>query len=365
MFENENKYDEQLLLAFLSSKTNLNVARLEQVLTAYKDLNTALSDGFSLFRPNKWVDKISFATIDEDILAFENSLNTNQISFFTIHSRCYPKLLLHLSDAPLVLYYKGNLEILANKQMITVVGARNTNRYTEIVMDKILTPACSLGIGVVSGLAFGVDALAHQIAVANKAPTIGVIGSGLDQKSFYPSENWGLSNQIVKDGGLVLSEYAPNTPCSKYTFPQRNRILASLTDLTWIVQARVGSGSLITAMRAREIGKTICTTPANILEECSGGNLKLLKEGASIISEYQDIVDLLGLKLYPEIQAKANIEYASLEEEKIHKILSLEPISTELLAQKSGIGDLSMHLTMLELSGLALNIGENRWVKAG
>jgi DNA processing protein len=297
-------------------------------------------------------------------LAFENNLKINEISFFTIWDNYYPKLLLHLNDAPLVLYYKGNLEILKSKQMITVVGARNTNRYTEIIMEKILAPSCQLGIGVVSGLAFGVDALAHQIAVKNKAPTIGVIGSGLDQKSFYPMENWALSKQIVADGGLILSEYAPNTPCTKYTFPQRNRILASLTDLTWVVQAKIGSGSLITAMRAREIGKTIATTPANILEECSGGNLKLLKEGASIISETQDIVDLLGLKLYPEIKAKAVIEYASPEEEKIHKLLSLEPISTELLAQKSEIEDLAMHLTMLELSGLALNIGENKWVRA-
>jgi DNA processing protein len=222
-----------------------------------------------------------------------------------------------------------------------------------------------LAVGVVSGLAVGIDAVSHNIALQNNAKTVGVIGSGLDQKSFYPSQNWHIRNKIIESGGCVLSEYAPGRLPNIYTFPQRNRILAALTDLTWVVQASLKSGSLITALQARELGKTLATTPADIRNKSFDGNLKLLKEGCQIVSEAQDIISLLGLKSHPEIQANKTIQFGSDDEKKLYEVLTIQPQNVENIAKscKMLVTEVSGHLTMLELSGLALSVGSNEWIR--
>ena len=265
-----------------------------------------------------------------------------------------------------MLYYQGNAELLklAEEEMITVVGSRKITKYTEILMDQILSKACLNGVGVVSGLAYGVDLLSHQIAVNNNAPTIGVLGGGLDRQSFYPKANLKLKKQIIDQGGLVMTEYAPGTEPNRYTFPKRNRILAALTPVTWVVQAQHKSGSLITANYAQDLNKTIAATPGSILENAYEGNIELIKNGANIITEPEDIMTLLGLSISLSSEA-VEVQIDDSTQNQIHKVLTLKPQNIEEICAKTGFDHTatSTALSMLELSSYAKHMGENDWIR--
>lgn len=366
LFESELDISENALLTYLSGEVNLNPIRFKEVFSLYESLNAAVFDDFNKFdkRKNKWLekwkgfDKTKFDKMME-------SLQVNEISVLTIFDENYPEKLKILDDYPLVLYYQGDLSLFDKKEVITVVGSRNYTRYAEILLNKTLKPTCQAGVGVVSGLALGIDGLSHQVALEGGSFTIAVIGSGLDDKSFYPSSNLGLKKQIIEQGGLVLSEYPPGFEATRFTFPRRNRILSALSELTWIVQAAKKSGTLITASLSRDLGKTVATTPGSVFEATLAGNLELIKDGASLITEPEDIFMLLGLKAYPEIVTERKIEFGSENEKKVYNILSLTPRLAEDVA-----GELDMKmteingvLTMLELSGLATSLGENQWIR--
>jgi DNA processing protein len=363
--------DSKVLLAILVDQINLSPARYLQIFGYYKSLADAIDDEFGLMQhlKLKWLDKIQLVIggLSAKILTLQKDLLAHKIELLDFDNPNYPASLKTLVNYPLVLYTQGDVKQLSNKMLITVIGSRITDPYAEIVSKQIVGPLCKLGVGVVSGMAVGVDGLAHQIALENKAVTVGVIGSGLDQRCFYPSQNWAMKNQIVLSGGCVVSEYAPGKLPSSYTFPQRNRLLAALTELTFVVQASSKSGSLITALKARDLGKTLCTIPADIRNQSFDGNLKLMKEGCQIITEAEDILTLMGLKMHPEIQIKETKQFGSRDEEKIYNILSIQARNTDNLTELSGLDSttVTVCLTMLELSGLAMNTGENNWIKAG
>ena len=329
-----------------------------------------MHDSFEKLRDEKWVKKFTKPyDLDIELQRFNDLLDFYQISAISYWSKLYPERLKILSnDAPVVLYYQGNIDLLQETNMITVVGSRDISSYSRIIMENTLKRACRLGIGVVSGLALGVDGFSHEIAISQGAKTVGVIGSGLDDGNFYPLQNLKLKNSILQSGGLVLSEYPPGFKATIYSFPHRNRILAALTDITWVVQAGLKSGTLITANIANELGKTVATTPNSVFDKGFGGNLKLLKDGANIISEPEDIIQLLGLSIMQTHVAEMVNEpqFDSQQEKSVYNLLSLKPTSTDEISLKSGISsvELASILTMLELNGLITNIGSNEWVKS-
>jgi DNA processing protein len=361
----------QVILAILVDQINLTPARHLQIFAYYKSLVRAIDDEFSLMKhlKLKWLEKIGsvIGTLPAKIIELEKALELNQIEILDFEDVFYPTSLKILENYPLVLYTQGDIKQLSNKMLITVIGSRVIDTYADIISSQIVSPLCKLGVGVVSGLAVGMDGLAHQLALENKAITVGVIGSGLDKRCFYPSQNWAMKNQIIQAGGCVISEYPPGKLPNTYTFPQRNRLLAALTELTFVVQASSKSGSLITALKARDLGKTLCTIPADIRNKSFDGNLKLMKEGCQIITESEDILALMGLKMHPEIQIKATKQFGSKDEEKIYNILSIQGQNTEKITELSALEatTVTVSLTMLELSGLAMNTGENNWIKAG
>ena len=365
LFETKINFDEKLILAYLCDKINLSPSKLQIIMKFYDSLNSAVADNFSLLQnlKLKWLVKFEIAKLEQDLSELQIALTLHKISLLTFEDIDYPPSLKNLENYPLVLFYQGNVSKLKEIPCITVVGSRNTDVYAQLLLDKILAPACRLGVGVVSGLALGIDGMSHNVALDNNSYTVGVIGSGLDQKSFYPSQNWGIRNRILESGGCVISEYLPNKLPNIYTFPQRNRILAALTEVTWVVQASVKSGSLITALKARDLGKNLATTPADIRNTGYDGNIKLIKEGCEIITEAEDIISLLGLKVHNEIQPPAKITFNSNQEKEVYEKLSIQPQNIDKLAEILNIDDLSLHLTMLELSGLAMNVGENMWIR--
>jgi DNA processing protein len=358
-------FEENLILAYLSNQINLTPNKLVIIKKFYSDLNSAIVDNFEKLADLKlkWLQKFDISKTEKDLKELKNNLTLNKINLLSHVDSDYPPSLKNLENYPLILYYQGNIAKLKEAPCLTVVGSRNTDIYAQLLLDKILAPACRLGVGVVSGLALGIDGMSHQIALDNDAYTVGVIGSGLDQKSFYPSQNWVIRNRILETGGCVISEYPPNKLPNIYTFPQRNRILAALTELTWVVQASLKSGSLITALKARDLGKNLATTPADIRNLSYDGNIKLIKEGCEIITETEDIISLLGLKVHNEIQPPTKLIFNSKEEKEVYEKLSIQPQSIEKLSQVIGSSDLTLQLTMLELAGVAMNVGENNWIR--
>ncbi len=362
---------ESLVLCWLSTRLNLNRKRLDQVLQKYPSLSRAVSDNFQALPLDtlKWLKNwVPVENLLGEIDKLLVDLEAQKISFFTILDSNFPPKLKILSDCPTVLFYQGDIQLLTNPEMLTVVGSRNITKQAETIMDLVVKPVCSVGIGTVSGLAVGVDTKAHQIALQAKAPTIAVIGSGLDTISFYPQANLSLKAQILDQNGLILSEYAPGTNSTIYTFPQRNRILAALSELTLVVQADHKSGSLITAGVARDLGKTVATLPASITDKAFSGNLKLLKEGANLVTEPEDIFQLLGLTLHSSLlnnQAEKVIEFTSDKEEKVYKNLNLIGENVEILAENLNLDIIELNevLTMLELNGLVVSLGNNIWRK--
>lgn len=364
--------NQEILLAYLSTKINLNPRRTQLILANYENLVEAVHDNFGKlnFEKEKWLQKWQKPEyLNSDLQQFEQTLNFYQVKLLTSLNPLYPNKLKILQNYPIVLYYQGNLDLIYSKQTITVVGSRMVEKYSQIILEKILKPACKLGVVVVSGLAIGLDSLAHQNALEANSTTIGVIGSGLDEASFYPQSNLNLKKQILEKNGLVLSEYFVETRASKFTFPARNRILAALSEVTWVVQASPKSGSLITGNKARDLSKTVATTPASILSESFAGNIELLKNGANMITQTEDILQLLNLKthaLYLEESFEKNeLTFESKEEETIYKILDLQGQNVEEISLKSGleVNQIVGHLTMLELNNFAINMGENVWIK--
>ncbi len=370
-----NDLKEKYFVILLSQQSTLTVERIKLVREFYKTLEEAYKDNFNKFKnqvknQHKWVQKIPNQTndlIESELRKIQETLEKFEILTSIYGIDDYPKSFEYLIDAPAVIYYRGNWDLIKNPAKITIVGSRNLNHYSESVLKKILKSALEMNqnLVTVSGLALGIDALAHQISLDSNTPTIGIIGSGLDKESFYPNSNWNLYQKILETDGLVISEYPPLTKATIYSFPRRNRLLACLSKLTWVVSASTKSGSLITARIANDLGNTVATTPANILDSNHLGNLELLKNGASIISEAQDILDLMNLNSYKINQAIESVDltFLSGDQKRVYELLGFEHIDTDSLSDKLGMETnyLASNLTLLELSGLIINTGENNW----
>ena len=172
---------------------------------------------------------------------------------------------------------------------LAVVGSRMSDIYGEAAISKIFNNVILDKIVIVSGLAIGIDAAAHQIAKR----TIAVLGTGLDEASFYPKSNLPLYKKIIKNGGLIISEYPPGTKASPQSFPKRNRIVAGLSLATIVVQAKIKSGALITARLALENGREVLAIPGSILNDLSEGPHSLISQGAVPITNSEDLNDYL------------------------------------------------------------------------
>lgn len=259
-----------------------------------------------------------------------------------------PKPLREIPDSPKKIYLWGNLP-LENYIPIVVVGARKCSSYGEMACEKIIRELKPYPVVIISGLALGIDAIAHRCALDAGIPTIGVLGSGLDEEVIYPRINLQLAKDIVKAGGGIISELPPKSRATKYTFPQRNRIMAALSQLVVIIECEVRSGTLITARLALEYNKDVVAVPGSIFSNMSAGTNKLIKEGATPISGGADIAEFLNIKK-KEYQTMDTLT----ENEKLLLNLLTEPISKNELIEGA---ELEIHqviatLTLLELKGL-------------
>lgn len=301
-------------------------------------------------------------------------LKKDKISFITWDDPDYPALLKEISSPPPVLYYKGRLDNGTNHHL-AVVGSRKFSAYGEKAIDELLPEAISAGINIISGLALGIDSLAHQKALGLKGRTWAVLGSGLDEKSIYPAANRRLAQEIIASGGALISEFPPGTPPYRQNFPQRNRIIAGLAQATLIIEAKEKSGALITADYSLEWNREVLAVPGNIFSEFSVGPNKLIKLGAKTITDSSDILEIYGLARYPENNLSTKSERAKKSaanqqafsfnteaETAVYKLLReaterAEKISSDEIIRKTKLDTsvINSTLSILELRGIAKN----------
>ena len=207
-----------------------------------------------------------------------------------INSREYPEMLKQIYDPPRLLYAVGNKELLKEENAIAIIGSRKYTEYGKKATEYFSYNLAKAGITIVSGLAKGIDSFSHIGTLSAKGKTIAVIGSGLDK--IYPKENIELARQIVKRGGLIISEYSLGTEPKPNHFPERNRIISGLSKGVIVTEAREKSGALITVEFALDQGRDVLAVPGNIKSINSVGTNHMIKEGARIITNIKDILQL-------------------------------------------------------------------------
>lgn len=213
----------------------------------------------------------------------------NNIKIILYTNKIYSQKLSKIYDYPIVLYAKGNVDLL-NSNSISIVGCRNCSEYGKKVAEKFSYMLAKKNFTIVSGMARGIDSYAHKGALMAKGNTIAVLGSGIDY--IYPKENKNLYKNILDNNGLIISEHSLDTkPIPEY-FPQRNRIISGLANKILVVEATKNSGSIITASFAIEQGKNVYAVPGNITSNNSSGTNELIKDGAILVCSLEDILDL-------------------------------------------------------------------------
>ena len=215
----------------------------------------------------------------------------------------FPACLRLIASRPKQIYLRGTLDL--ETPIVAVVGSRIPSVYGKQATHDIVSGLARAGVGVVSGMAPGIDTLAHQAALENHGLTIGVIAAGLSQNSFYPRQNLDLARKVVDNGGCLISEYPPEFMPTNYSFPQRNRIIAGLARAVVVVEAKEKSGSLITADWGRKQRKPVFAVPGSIYSANSAGCHWLLKNGGSPATGAQDILDALEILPGPAKTAAA------------------------------------------------------------
>lgn len=286
-------------------------------------------------------------------------LAETEITLLSIHDQRYPLSLKRLAVPPQVLYVRGNLKALEAPFRLSVVGSRHITSYGKEVIRRLLPPVVAAGGILVSGLAYGVDAEVHRVAVDGQRPTIGVLGGGIDDATLHPKCNLSLAGSMLKFGGALISEYPPGTPAQKHRFPQRNRMIAGCSAATLIIEAAERSGSLITARLALEENREVWAVPGNITQPMSAGCNRLIAEGAVPIRTCQELCDRLSLTSVQEIKTVEAPE-KNQEAQQILLALSKEPLPVDKLFEICKLNITMFHQTLsqLELDGSIVKEGE-------
>lgn len=212
----------------------------------------------------------------------------NNVDIISIEDKEYPQILKNIYDPPLSIYILGNKKIL-NDTCISIIGCRDATKYGKHVAEELAYNISKQKINIVSGLAKGIDGIAHKGAVLAGGKTVAVLGNGLD--TIYPSENISLAKEILKTGGAIISEYPLGEKPQKQNFPERNRIVSGMSKGIIVVEAKEKSGTLITVDFALEQGRDVFVVPGDINKEASVGTNELIKQGAKIITSYRDVLE--------------------------------------------------------------------------
>ena len=273
--------------------------------------------------------------------------------------KAYPQRLLNCYDSPAMLYYKGNAD-LNHSKIVAIVGTRNNNEYGKNICEKLVDELASADVLIISGLAFGIDSIAHKASLKNNLKTIGVLAHGLD--TIYPSQNASLSKQMTSSGGL-LTEFTSNTKPDRQNFPSRNRIVAGISDAVVVIETGIKGGSLITAELANGYNKDVFAFPGRINDSKSEGCNYLIKNNkAGLLTSANDLLENMGWKQVKKVSAKKQRELfieLSPDEKIIVEILqSQEQVHIDELYIKSKLNSskVAAALLMLEMQNVVISL---------
>lgn len=272
----------------------------------------------------------------------------------------FPKLLKEINDPPRKLYIEGNISPLSDSRMkiLCIVGARKYSEYGKEVTENLISGLKGYkNICIVSGLALGIDSIAHRSALDNGIYTVAFPGSGLDRKVIYPPTHANLANEIVERGGALLSEFEPMQEGAPWTFPKRNRLMAGISHATIVIEAELESGSLITSKFASEYNRDVGAVPGPIFKELSKGPHMLIRLGATPITCSGDILEFLGLEREENNfeKDKRNERFELLnEKEKVIMEAIMKGISNRdslFRETRLNVSEFNMIISSLELEG--------------
>lgn len=290
---------------------------------------------------------------------YTKQLDEKQVSFITLQDNNYPVLLKQIKNPPFVLYIKGDKEILSQRlenqdnKYIGVVGTRKITQYGREVTELLTSELVAAGFVIVSGLAIGVDAIAHQTSIKNDGKTIAVLGCGVD--CCYPRENLSIYNSIIKGNGAIVSEFPLAAKPSIGSFPSRNRIIAGLSIGVLVTEGAEDSGALITAEDALENNRKVFAVPGPITSSLSKGPNKLLAKGAKLATSIQDITRELGIMNHEaRVKKTKHIKGDSREEQIVIDLLQNESLHFDEIVRRTQtdatrIGTL---LSLMEMKGI-------------
>jgi DNA processing protein len=298
-----------------------------------------------------------------DFFSTIKKLALEKIEFTHLYADDYPEILKETQEPPIVIYYRGKINPWP-ENTLAVVGARKHSYYGQKAVKELLAPLSSTNIAIISGLALGIDSLAHQSALENNNLTYAILGSGIREVDIYPPENYSLSERIIKSGGALISEFPPGTSPEKYNFPRRNRIIAGLSKAVLVIEAKNKSGSLISAKRALDENRDVLAVPGSIFSELSAGTNNLIASGAKMIYQTKDILDNFpNLKIKNKIpkQNKETLVWETLtDKEKLIYSIIKESSKKEITLSSDEISNLSKldsslinsTLSILEIAGM-------------
>lgn len=287
---------------------------------------------------------------------------TYEIKVLGYTDPAYPIGLKEIYSPPAVLYYRGDLPTALDAKCLSVVGTRKPSAYGQQMCRKTLAPVCKAGVTIISGLAMGIDTIAHLTALEEGSKTIAVLASGVE--SIYPPQNRELAKRVIASGALI-SEYEPGTKAEKWNFPARNRIVSALSSSVYVVEGPITSGALLTAKYAIEQNRDLLALPGQINHPNAQGPNHLIKSGARPVTCPEDLMEQMGIELEEDEQLQALPELTE-DEQKVLDIFEAEQrelFFDELLIITSlSFGKLSIILLNLELKRCIAKASGNSFV---
>jgi DNA processing protein len=308
----------------------------------------------------KLIERLGRVREDVDLDQYLAGISAQGITVLTWDDEDYPKHLREIDQPPPVLYVRGSLAS-EDSWAVAVVGTRRATAYGRQVTEALSAHLARNGVTVVSGLARGVDAIAHQAALKAGGRTVAVLGSGVDR--VYPPEHRALAEQIIASGALV-SDFAPGTPPDASNFPPRNRIISGLSMAVVVVEAGETSGALITAQFAVDQGREVFAVPGNILAPQSKGTNRLIQQGAQPLLSAGDVLEALDLTRVSEQRVMRKAIPADEVEARLLDVLGDETLHMDEIRSRTGlpIERVSATLVMMELKGMVRQVGGMNYI---
>jgi DNA processing protein len=308
----------------------------------------------------KLAERVAQVRAGVDLDKYLTQVMAQGIEILTWDDELYPPRLKEIDQPPPVLYVRGALTT-EDSWAVAVVGTRRVSTYGRQVAEEVASFLAANGVTVVSGLARGVDAIAHQSALRAGGRTIAVLGCGVDR--IYPPEHAQLAEKMIACGALV-SDYALGTPPDASNFPPRNRIISGLSMATVVVEAGETSGALITAQFAVDQGREVFAVPGNILAPQSKGTNRLIAQGARPMLSVHDLLDVLNLTRVTEQRLVRKVLPSDETESKLMSVLTHEPLHMDEIRNQTGlpIERVSATLVMMELKGMVRQVGGLNYV---